>query len=132
MVDVRASRRARAHTRRLPRRRQGETPEHFARRLTSRQIMDLRAEDRRAKAAALDRLEGGSESAEERALDRDRLYPRNDYGRELSNDPQIEELNSFWEENGPRGVGVNGPEDVAEVRRLTGNPNYGRPRSEWV
>lgn len=135
MVAVRASRRARAHTRRLPRRRQGETPEHFARRLTSRQIMDLRAEDRRAKAIALDRLEGrsGDLSIEERALDRDRLYPRNKHGRELFDDPEVESLNRFYEANGPKGVGFpNGEEDVEEVRRITGNPNYGKPKREWV
>ncbi len=45
-VTVRPSRRARGHVRRLPRRRAGETPEHFAHRLTRRQISELMTEKR--------------------------------------------------------------------------------------
>lgn len=116
-VKVNGSRRARPHRRALPRRRRGETPEHFAHRLTSRQIMDILHQERADRMIPVDLP--------------DREY-RNEYGRVVFDDPEVERINRFHEENGPRGVGFpNGEADVEEVREITANPNYGKPRSEW-
>ena len=66
---------------------------------------------------------------------RDARY-RNKRGRVVFDDPEVEDINRFHEENGPKGVwnGPNGTpseDDIEEVRFITGNPNFGRPRKEW-
>ncbi len=60
------------------------------------------------------------------------LKHRNRHGRVVFDDPEVEEINRFIEENGPLGRGFSrGKYDVERVRELTGNPNFGKPRREW-
>jgi len=54
-------------------------------------------------------------------------------GRVVFDDPEVEDIKRFNEEYGPWGVGFpNGEADVEAVRLITGNPNFGLPRSKWT